>query len=694
MKQKIMTVRWIALSSIVAILLLSSLFLHINTKKTDTSLPHISVYFSDNESVMQEISLYLRDGNYYAFFPAYADLGQVIFQSENNNFLINTGKRFVKTGEKVDLADFSEETPLSIILQNGTETVIPLYIAQSSNLATLSVTTESGTSDAIHESKDTQESATVVCINSDGTIDASGMATIKSHGRSTFSADKKSYRIKFKKRTALLGMDSAKKWILHSNIYDSSKLRNRICYFLADRLGLPFAVQTEYVDLYINGAYYGNYLLSDSMNVAKNRIDIPKTGTFLIEMTIDDADTDFTDQYGQKYRIKYPDSFDTAFANSVQAFIDEIGYEISNIGEKDSLEKLYNLIDLDSFAIMYIVDEITNEVDANALSTYYYYDSQSCTLHAGPAWDFDRSLGGEWNRGRYYPVDTFKKGFPEQLWKNEEFQAIVRAKMEGDPQLLSESLAYISNSARLIERSVAMDTTRWGKSNANFIDLGNYDYNAEYTVWNFQKRFALVSDIIAHPESYCNVSIGNERSGRTIWVKKGETISASQLAFLCELYNCEGFALSNGALIWDGFPILHDIVIAPTDDISSSSDSSKKEIDCMIFPVLIILFAPGLISLFLSGEYRIKSKQDIIPIVVEYGIYDFAALLFTYLVMFLMKGNATIGWDGALTGYDYPLSYVNVALKIMGLQLVGSIAAGLCAKLYFRVLKPNYLPYN
>jgi len=55
----------------------------------------------------------------------------------------------------------------------------------------------------------------LVCARADGSLDALGTIDIKGHGSTTFTASpKKSYRVKFDEKTALLGMEEAKKWIL------------------------------------------------------------------------------------------------------------------------------------------------------------------------------------------------------------------------------------------------------------------------------------------------------------------------------------------------------------------------------------------------------------------------------------------------------------------------------------------------
>ena len=39
-------------------------------------------------------------------------------------------------------------------------------------------------------------------------------------------------------------------------------------------LGLAYTSESTYVDLYVNGEYYGNYLLIESVEVGTDRVDI------------------------------------------------------------------------------------------------------------------------------------------------------------------------------------------------------------------------------------------------------------------------------------------------------------------------------------------------------------------------------------------------------------------------------------
>ena len=53
---------------------------------------------------------------------------------------------------------------------------------------------------------------------------------------------------------------NAKKWSILANYADSSLLRNKIGYDLACELGI--GIESKYIDIWINGKYNGNYLIT------------------------------------------------------------------------------------------------------------------------------------------------------------------------------------------------------------------------------------------------------------------------------------------------------------------------------------------------------------------------------------------------------------------------------------------------
>ncbi|MBR6531452.1 MAG: CotH kinase family protein [Clostridia bacterium] len=100
-----------------------------------------------------------------------------------------------------------------------------------------------------------------------------GKAQIRGRGNSTWRADKKPYRLKLDSKADLFGMGKNKHWVLLSNPFDTSLLRNTVSYNLADDFGLQFE-KSVWVDVVFNGKVIGNYQLCEHIRVDETRVNI------------------------------------------------------------------------------------------------------------------------------------------------------------------------------------------------------------------------------------------------------------------------------------------------------------------------------------------------------------------------------------------------------------------------------------
>ena len=144
---------------------------------------------------------------------------------------------------------------------------------QITNLPTLYITLDNGAQQG-EITKDGPQLPGVVSMAAEGydpIVDAP--ITIKGRGNSTWTLPKKPYQIKFTEKTDLLGMGAAKKWILLANYWDQALVRNYITYNLAAKMGMAYTTECKFVDVVINGVYQGNYLLTEKIELGKERID-------------------------------------------------------------------------------------------------------------------------------------------------------------------------------------------------------------------------------------------------------------------------------------------------------------------------------------------------------------------------------------------------------------------------------------
>lgn len=225
---------------------------------------------------------------------------------------------------------------------------------------------------------------------------------IKGRGNSTWLNPKKPYKIKFDERISLLGMKSAKEYVLLAEYSDKSLLRNFIAHKLGSMLNIGYALETRFVEVYFNGIYEGFYLLTEQVETDKNRLnikaEIDTNSGFLIELEADDRiNAEGTEgvhwiRVGEKnYVIKSPDTGDyteielRSKASSIKEYLTEFENSIVN--------GLYpNYIDTSTFIDYFIIQELTKNVDSGYSSVYSFRDGNG-VLVMGPLWDFDISMG-------------------------------------------------------------------------------------------------------------------------------------------------------------------------------------------------------------------------------------------------------------------------------------------------------------
>ncbi len=400
-----------------------------------------------------------------------------------------------------------------------------LEVMYTSEIPALFLETDSGMLDQLHAAKDYSESGTALFLDGKGHKYFEGnIEEIHCRGNSSFEdTDKKSYTIKLEKKADLFGMGSAKKWILIANAFDHTLLRNATAFSMAKLLDLAYTPDAQYVDVYANGNFLGNYLLTEKIEVGKNRVSvrdledevkalndnvpldsmeffmepqgrlfstkgyqIPKepdniSGGYLLEL-------DSSDRYGLEASgfltsrmqpvvftsPKYASYEQVSYiANRYQDFEDAI---FSKDGHSPYTGAAYSdYIDMDSFARKYLLEEFVKNLDASFTSQYLYKydDSISDKFFAGPCWDYDKSIvaSGITNSGinLHDPVGLYAASQEKDsdiwyaLYQHEDFRKEV-AKIffqEFEPQLRKYAENMLYQNRELIAKSNDCNMIRW-----------------------------------------------------------------------------------------------------------------------------------------------------------------------------------------------------------------------------------------
>ncbi len=213
-------------------------------------------------------------------------------------------------------------------------------------------------------------------------------------GNSTALTNKKSYNFKLSAKKDVLGLGEGKKWCLLANHFDKTMIRNKISYDFAEALELPVKLETEFVEVYIDGVYEGVYLLSEPVSDGKSRVDIDiNNREFIFERCayVEKASLGMLQSpvFNLNFNIKAPDADEITDDQKTQLkdFLGRVEEAIIS-GDVSVMEKV---MDLDSFASMYVLEELFKNVDYTFDTNYYYVKGDK--LYAGPIWDMDLSMG-------------------------------------------------------------------------------------------------------------------------------------------------------------------------------------------------------------------------------------------------------------------------------------------------------------
>jgi len=305
----------------------------------------------------------------------------------------------------------------------------------------------------------------------------SGTTEIKGRGNTTWTFPKKPYRLKLTASTALAGMPSSKHWVLLANWMDSSQLRTSTVFDIASTMmtGLAWTPKYRHVEVVLNGAYHGVYMLVEQVRGASTRVPITAmtpsdnegealSGGYLLEV---DEQLEANAEQGQRTTrnvpivVKEPDPAtpqQMSYAQSyVQAFEDALFTK--PFDDPDGYRKY---LDVDSLIDFYLVHELAKNQDTFGASTHFWKERSDPLLHFGPVWDFDVSMGNapsSWLPNGWY---TRTRGaWLPKLFEDPSFEAQVAARWtQLLPQLQTIPTSIRANGVALQE-AVANDLTRW-----------------------------------------------------------------------------------------------------------------------------------------------------------------------------------------------------------------------------------------
>lgn len=323
--------------------------------------------------------------------------------------------------------------------------------------------------------------------------------TVRGRGNSSLTMSKYGMKLEFDDKQSLFGMPPDRDWALIANHADKTLLKNYISFKIAQWLNLDYTPHGVFVELYFNRDYKGLYLLTETIKVSKNRVDLSKsTENYLIEVDKKyDPDNQIVfSQSGLPFRIRYPKTIDSTGLTRVQSFLNQWESYMSGDIDYDTLDQKW--IDVATYSKYYWVEEFAKNIDNNFNTSVYFSWKPGESMHFGPVWDFDLSYGGYKvleAEGWYLRWNKWNK----HLFKNQKFTKKIKDYWIKNRNVFIAAQDSLKIYQQEIHKAAENNFKRWPILGSTFL-------------WEFSQGYK------SHDEAVD--SLRNWMQQRTIWIDK------------------------------------------------------------------------------------------------------------------------------------------------------------------------------
>jgi hypothetical protein len=280
----------------------------------------------------------------------------------------------------------------------------------------------------------------------------SGEIEIRVQGSSSVGFPKRSFRISTlnamhqQAPVSLLGMPAHEDWVLKALYQDKTFLRDDLAFRIHNQMG-HYSSRSRFVEVVIDGEYKGVYQLLEKIRRDKSRVDISRltpgetqgddvSGGYIVSLDkfVPGQDVGWYSKYksnasgdSANYFLFYypkPDSIAPLQMLYIKGYFDQFEDALSSPTFTNS-EGYRKYIDVASFIDVFIVNELSRNIDGYRASTFFYKDKSSkpdSKLKAGPLWDFNIAFGNSSFSGGSDPywwayLENYHVNFVPFWWK-------------------------------------------------------------------------------------------------------------------------------------------------------------------------------------------------------------------------------------------------------------------------------------
>ena len=416
----------------------------------------------------QELNVWMEENDMWIFLPAGCE--EAVWKIPENS-----GHSWSIDGEKLENGSRIEgkEGQSAELVEKGIFGLkswnYRIHVLKSEKIPSLYLETESESMEYLHKTKENSEKGYIRTVDESGKESYEGeVFKIKGRGNYTWLLDKKSYTLTFSKPVGMLGMQERKQWVLAACADEDTHMINRMVFEMMREAGIENVQESRWVDVFLNGEYAGNYLLTQKVEVPADG----EHGDWLAEFDgywMEEGNIGFITEEGESVAIIEPENASEKKQREISGFFEKVEEELTPEGDGDWRQ----FLDEESIVKKYILDEIGKCPDGFNGSNYCYLKNGK--LYFAAPWDYEFSFGNqprgytelELPDGLYHQAETL---WYRRLWRDEKFQQAVINEYESffEPYLKQMEEKGLDQWAEEINASMKMDAVRWGRGKENF----------------------------------------------------------------------------------------------------------------------------------------------------------------------------------------------------------------------------------
>lgn len=318
----------------------------------------------------------------------------------------------------------------------------------------------------------------------DGETQRMESGKIKCRGGSSSAFPKHSFSLKLDHELSLSDLPRQRAWVLNANYIDKTMMHHKLCFDLFREMNPDknLASRCAYVNVTMNGEYYGLFVLMQKLNAGSLGLDKKDSLAVIFKdppVFWGDNRRENIQEPGNYFQQTFPDLVDEDRNGDLEAVMQFMLHADDSLFAQD----IGNYFDLENVVDWHLLLMFTNNGDG-VMKNFYLYKRDSRTPFRIAIWDCDAAFGrdcdGEYNMREHLP-NFHRNLLLNRLQNNPYLNYDARLRQRycelRDNGLFSKRHveAMIKENDKIIRNEVGRNFEQWPVNSAFYYDTCNYE---------------------------------------------------------------------------------------------------------------------------------------------------------------------------------------------------------------------------